>query len=41
MPMWDCLHPGRAWTERLQPCALTAKELDRRVRDYLNNALLN
>lgn len=40
MPMWDCLHPGRAWAERLQSCALTAEELERRVRDYLAEALL-
>ena len=40
MPLWDCLHPGRAWAERLQPCAFTAEELDQRVREYLNEALL-
>lgn len=39
MPFWDCLHPGRAWADRLQPCAFTAEELDRRVREYLNEAL--
>ena len=20
MTMWDCLHPGRAWAAKLQPC---------------------
>lgn len=35
MPMWDRLHPGRAWAERLQPCAFTAEELKQKVRDYL------
>ena len=40
MPLWDCLHPGRAWAERLQPCAFTAEELEQRVRKYLNDALL-
>ncbi len=40
MPMWDCLHPGRAWAERLQPCTSTAEELDKKVRGYLSDALL-
>ena len=40
MPLWDCLHPGRAWAERLQPCAFTAEELEQRVREYLRDALL-
>ena len=40
MPMWDCLHPGRAWAQHLQPCAFTAEELEHRVRDYLSDALL-
>lgn len=40
MPFWDCLHPGRAWAERLQPCAFTAEELEQRVRDYLREAIL-
>lgn len=35
MPMWDRLHPGRAWAERLHPCAFTAEELKQKVRDYL------
>lgn len=37
MPMWDRLHPGRAWAERLQPCAFTAEELEQKVRDYLQS----
>lgn len=40
MPFGDCLHPGRACAKKLQPCAFTADELDRRVRDYLSEALL-
>lgn len=40
MPPWDCLHPGRAWAERLQPCAYSADELDLKVRTYLADALL-
>ena len=35
MPQWDCLHPGRAWAERLQPCANTAEQLAERVENYL------
>jgi len=40
MPFWDCLHPGRVWAERLQPCAFTTEELEQRVRDYLREAIL-
>lgn len=40
MPPWDCLHPGRPWAERLQPCAFTTDELEQRVREYLENSLL-
>lgn len=39
MPQWDCLHPGSAWAERLQPCASTAEQLSERVVEYLNDAL--
>lgn len=35
MPQWDCLHPGRVWAERLQPCANTAEQLVERVEKYL------
>jgi len=35
MPQWDCLHPGRAWAERLQPCVNTAEQLAERVEKYL------
>lgn len=35
MPQWDCLHPGRAWAERLQPCSLTAE----RVEKYFTKTL--
>jgi len=37
MPQWDCLHPGRAWAERLQPCANTADQLLERVEGYLTD----
>lgn len=40
MPFWDCLHPGRAWAERLQPCSATAEELEAKVRKYLEDTLL-
>ena len=36
-PFWDCLHPGRSWADKLQPCVLTAEELERRVCEYLKN----
>lgn len=39
MPQWDCLHPGRAWAERLQPCANTAEQLSERVERYLYESL--
>jgi len=39
MPQWDCLHPGRAWAKRLQPCANTAEQLTERVEKYLNELL--
>ncbi len=39
MPQWDCLHPGRAWAERLQPCSQTAKQLVERVERYLGENL--
>ena len=39
MPQWDCLHPGRAWAERLQPCANTAEQLSERVEAYLLEVL--
>lgn len=35
MPPWDCLHPGRAWASRLQPCAYTEEQLRERVITYL------
>ncbi len=39
MPQWDCLHPGRAWAERLRPCAYTAEQLLERVERYLHESL--
>ena len=35
MPQWDCVHPGRLWAKKLQPCAVTADELKKRVIEYL------
>jgi len=35
MPQWDCMHPGRAWAERLQPCSNTAEQLTERIEAYL------
>jgi len=37
MPQWDCLHPGRAWAERLQPCAFTSEQLAERVKNYIKD----
>ena len=39
MPQWDCLHPGRAWAKRLQPCANTAEQLAERVEKYLHGEM--
>ncbi len=36
---WDCLHNGRPWAERLQPCPLSERELNERVADYLSKTL--
>lgn len=38
MPYWDCVHPGRKWADRLQPCALSREELEHKVEDYLRMA---
>ena len=35
MPLWDCLHSGRTWAKRLQPCAFTSNELEKRVVEFL------
>jgi len=39
MPQWDCLHPGREWAVRLQPCANTADQLLERIEGYLTDTL--
>ncbi len=39
MPPWDCLHPGREWATRLQPCAFTEEQLKERVTEYLHDNL--
>jgi hypothetical protein len=36
MPQWDCLHPGRAWAAKLQPCVNTAEQLAERVERYFS-----
>lgn len=36
MPFWDCVHPGRAWAKKLQPCTYQKEELEQRVIDFLN-----
>ncbi|GHV44311.1 type II restriction-modification system endonuclease [Clostridia bacterium] len=35
MPQWDCLHPGREWATKLQPCAVSQEQLMARVEEYL------
>ena len=35
MPYWDCVHPGREWASRLQPCTYTKQELEEKVVEYL------
>lgn len=40
MPSWDCFHPGRAWATGLMPNVKTAEQLDKEIREYLENALL-
>ena len=32
--MWDVLHPGRTWAEKLKP-AMTVDEVLGRVREFL------
>lgn len=36
MPFWDCVHPGREWAKRLQPCQYSKEELEKRVIDFLS-----
>jgi Eco29kI restriction endonuclease len=33
-PLWDVLHPGRAWADRCRPRTETREEIGRRVADY-------
>ena len=35
-PYWDCVHPGRAWADSLQPCTFTSLELEERILNYLS-----
>jgi hypothetical protein len=37
MPQWDCLHPGRAWAGKLQPCANTKEQLEELITTYLKD----
>lgn len=37
MPFWDCVHPGRAWANRLQPCGYTKEQLESKVISYLSS----
>jgi len=39
MPLWDCMHPGRAWADRMQPCTITQEQLHQRVSKYLHDVL--
>lgn len=32
---WDCVHPGRGWADKLQPCDITKEILEKRVKEYL------
>lgn len=36
-PQWDCVHPGREWASRLQPCANTKEQLEEKIKQYLEN----
>jgi hypothetical protein len=31
---WDVLHPGRAWADRLQPCAKSKEEVEAEIVDF-------
>lgn len=35
-PLWDVLHPGRAWAERCRPRSQTREEIGRRIIDYFS-----
>jgi hypothetical protein len=40
MPGWDCLHPGRAWAARLQPCAYTKQQLEERAESHIRDCFM-
>lgn len=40
-PFWDCVHPGREWANRLQPCTYSKEELESRVQNFLKQNLEN
>ena len=40
-PLWDCLHPGRAWAKKLRPCSNTPEELEKLVFEYLEETRHN
>ncbi len=35
-PIWDVLHPGRAWADKCKPRGETREEIGRRIIDYLS-----
>jgi hypothetical protein len=35
-PQWDCVHPGRTWAARLQPCTVKKDVLERRIAAYIS-----
>ncbi len=35
-PLWDVLHPGRAWADRCKPRSETREEIGRRIIDYFS-----
>ena len=38
-PLWDCLHPGRKWADRLKPRDVTPEALEQRAQTYLREVL--
>jgi hypothetical protein len=34
-PLWDILHPGRAWAERCAPRPETVEDIQARIAEYL------
>lgn len=38
-PQWDCMHPGRIWADKLQPCVNAKEELQEKVIQYLSERI--